>query len=220
MGEDMNQKIQAGVLADESAVREIVGTPVDLAVKKAIPSLDKFCRELIERSPFLTIGTANANGKSDVSPRGDQPGFVLILDDNTIFIPERPGNNRVDTLTNITENPNVGLLFLVPGFDETLRVNGRATVVKDEALLERCAVKGRIPKLGILVAVEEAYLHCAKAFRRSKLWDAESRQDRKEMPSLGKIIMAQTAAADNPPSVEEVQQVDEYIEDNYRNALY
>ncbi|MDA0821619.1 MAG: pyridoxamine 5'-phosphate oxidase family protein [Proteobacteria bacterium] len=216
----MNQNIQASVLADESAVREIIGTPVDLAVKKAIPNLDKFCREIIERSPFLTIGTANANGKSDVSPRGDQPGFVLILDDNTIFIPERPGNNRVDTLTNITENPNVGLLFLVPGFDETLRVNGRATVVKDETLLERCAVKGRVPKLGILVAVEEAYLHCAKAFRRSKLWDPESRQDRNEMPSLGKIIMEQTAAADNPPSAEEVQQVDEYIEDNYRNALY
>ncbi|MFP6780616.1 MAG: pyridoxamine 5'-phosphate oxidase family protein, partial [Gammaproteobacteria bacterium] len=100
----MNQKLQDAVLADESAVREVIGTPVDLAVKKAIPKLDQFSRELIERSPFLTIGTANANGKSDVSPRGDGPGFVLILDDNTIFIPERPGNNRVDTLSNITEN--------------------------------------------------------------------------------------------------------------------
>jgi hypothetical protein len=216
----MNQKLQDAVLADESAVREVIGTPVDLAVKKAIPKLDQFSRELIERSPFLTIGTANANGKSDVSPRGDGPGFVLILDDNTIFIPERPGNNRVDTLSNITENPNVGLLFLVPGFDETLRVNGRASVVKDEKLLERCAVNGKVPKLGILVAVEEAYLHCAKAFRRSKLWDPASLQNRKEMPSLGKIIMQQTAEQDNPPSDDDIKVVDEFIEDNYRNELY
>ena len=216
----MNQKLQDAVLADESAVREVIGTPVDLAVKKAIPKLDQFSRELIERSPFLTIGTANANGKSDVSPRGDGPGFVLILDDNTIFIPERPGNNRVDTLSNITENPNVGLLFLVPGFDETLRVNGRASVVKDEKLLERCAVNGKVPKLGILVAVEEAYLHCAKAFRRSKLWDPASLQNRNEMPSLGKIIMQQTAEQDNPPSDDDIKVVDEFIEDNYRNELY
>jgi PPOX class probable FMN-dependent enzyme len=216
----MDQKLQDVVLADESAVREVIGTPVELAVKKAIPKLDQFSREIIERSPFLTIGTANANGKSDVSPRGDGPGFVLILDDNTIFIPERPGNNRVDTLSNITENPNVGLLFLVPGFDETLRVNGRASVVKDEKLLERCAVNGKVPKLGILVAVEEAYLHCAKAFRRSKLWDPASLQNRKEMPSLGKIIMQQTAEQNNPPSDDDIKVVDEFIEDNYRNELY
>jgi PPOX class probable FMN-dependent enzyme len=210
----------AAVVADESGVREVIGTPMELAAKKAIPKLDKYCRELIQRSPFLTIGTANANGKADVSPRGDQPGFVLILDDNTIFIPERPGNNRVDTLINITENPNVGLLFMVPGFDETLRVNGRASVVKDEALLERCAVKGRVPKIGVMVAIEEAYLHCAKALRRSKLWDPDSRQDRKEMPSLGKIILDQTAEANKPPADDEVKVVDEYIEDNYRNELY
>lgn len=216
----MNQSPFKAVLSDEDAVRDVIGVPIDIAVKKARPSLDKFSRELIDRSPFLTIGTANANGKADVSPRGDAPGFVRILDDNTIFIPERPGNNRVDTLTNITENPNVGLLFMVPGFDETLRVNGRASVVKDEKLLEQCAVKGRIPKLGIMVAIEEAYLHCAKAFRRSKLWDAESLQDRKEMPSLGKIIMEQTAADNARPSDEDIATVDTLIEENYRNELY
>ena len=216
----MSESPFAAVLADENAVREVIGTPMELAKKKAIPKLDKYCRELIERSPFLTIGTANVNGKADVSPRGDAPGFVLILDDNTIFIPERPGNNRADTLTNITENPNVGLLFLVPGYDETLRVNGRASVVKDETLLEQCAVRDRVPKLGIMVAVEEAYLHCAKAFRRSKLWDPESRQDRKEMPSLGKIILEQTAEANKQPGEDEIKVVDEYIEDNYRNELY
>jgi PPOX class probable FMN-dependent enzyme len=216
----MSNETMKAVLGNENAVREVIGTPMELAVKKAIPKLDKYSRELIERSPFLTLGTANANGKADVSPRGDAPGFVLILDDNTLFIPERPGNNRVDSLTNITENPNVGLLFMVPGFDETLRVNGRATVVKDGRLLERCAVRERVPKLGILVAVEEAYLHCAKAFRRSKLWDPESRQDRSEMPSIGKIILEQTAAADALPSDEEINVVDALIEDNYRNELY
>lgn len=208
------------ILADENAVREVVGQPMELAVKKSLPKLDRYCREFVERSPFLTLATANDKGKADVSPRGDRPGFVLILDDQTLFIPERPGNKRADSLTNITLNPNVGLLFLVPGFDETLRVNGRATVVNDPALLERCAVKGKVPKLGVLVAVEEAYLHCAKAFRRAKLWDSASRQVRSEMPTLGKMILEQTAAANNPPSAAEVKVVDEYVEDNYRNELY
>jgi uncharacterized protein len=216
----MSQNPFEAVLADENAIREVLGQPLELAVKKALPKLDKYCREFIERSPFLTLGTANENGKADVSPRGDQPGFVLILDDQTLFIPERPGNNRVDSLTNIALNPNVGLLFLVPGFDETLRVNGRASVVKDPALLERCAFRGKVPKLGIMVAVEEAYLHCAKAFRRAKLWDPESRQDRREMPSIGRMILEQTASVEHPPSVEEVTAVDEYVEDNYRNELY
>lgn len=208
------------ILADENAVREVVGQPMELAVKKSLPKLDRYCREFVERSPFLTLATANDKGKADVSPRGDRPGFVLILDDQTLFIPERPGNKRADSLTNITLNPNVGLLFLVPGFDETLRVNGRATVVNDPALLERCAVKGKVPKLGVLVAVEEAYLHCAKAFRRAKLWDSESRQVRGEMPTLGKMILEQTAAANEPPSGAEVKVVDEFVEDNYRNELY
>ena len=162
----MSKSPFAAVLADENAVREVIGAPMELAAKKAIPKLDKYCRELIQRSPFLTIGTANANGKADVSPRGDQPGFVVILDDNTIFIPERPGNNRVDTLINITENPNVGLLFLVPGYDETLRVNGRASVIKDETLLERCTVKGKIPKIGIMVAVETEIAEEVRACKR------------------------------------------------------
>ncbi|TDJ64507.1 MAG: pyridoxamine 5'-phosphate oxidase family protein [Proteobacteria bacterium] len=216
----MNQGPFTAILADENAVREVVGQPMELAVKKSLPKLDRYCREFVERSPFLTLATANDKGKADVSPRGDQPGFVLILDDQTLFIPGRPGNKRADSLTNITLNPNVGLLFLVPGFDETLRVNGRATVVNDPALLERCAVKGKVPKLGVLVAVEEAYLHCAKAFRRAKLWDSESRQVRSEMPTLGKMILEQTAAANKPPSGAEVKVVDEFVEDNYRNELY
>ena len=139
-------------------------------MKKCIPSLDRHCREFIERSPFLCIGTSGAGGRADVSPRGDPPGFVQVLDDNTLFIPDRPGNNRLDTMTNIIENPNVGLLFLVPGFDDTLRVNGRATIVRDEALAQAAVVNGKEPKVGIRVEVEEAFLHCAKAFKRSRLW--------------------------------------------------
>ena len=216
----MSEQAFAARLSGEQDIREVIGQPIDLAVKKAVPKLDKYSREFIRRSPFLTIGTANAKAKADVSPRGDAPGFVLVLDDNTIFIPERPGNNRVDTLINISENPNVGLLFLVPGFEETLRINGRASVVKDEELLNRCAVNGKIPKLGILVAIEEAYLHCAKAFKRAKLWDPARHQDRSELPSLGKMILEQTAATDAMPSAADVEVVDELVEENYRTELY
>lgn len=202
--------------ADE--LRILIGSPIDLAVRKAIPRLDRHCRAFIARSPFLTIGTASADGCADVSPRGDAPGFVQVLDDNTLFIPDRPGNNRMDTMLNIIENPNVGLLFLVPGFEDLLRVNGRATIVRDPALLGAAVVNGKTPQVGIHVAVDEAYLHCAKAVKRSRLWHEESKQDRKALPSLGKMILEQTA--DAPPPAEVVAQVDELIEENYRTGLY
>lgn len=201
-------------------LREKLGSPMELAERKALPRLDHYCREFIARSPFLSLGTTNARGQADVSPRGDQPGFVLVLDDNTLFLPERPGNARYDTLLNIIENPHVGLLFFVPGFEDMLRVNGRAEVVEVPALLARCAVNGKVPKVGIRVHVEEAFLHCAKALKRSGLWDPASRRDRRELPSLGKMILEQTAAADAAPAPELIATVDEYIEENYRNELY
>lgn len=208
------------VFSTEEELREYIGHPMDLAAAKAIDHLDKHCRAFIARSPFLTIGTASADGRGDVSPRGDQPGFVQILDDNTLFIPERPGNKRFDTMSNIMTNGNIGILFLVPGFEDCLRVNGRASIVRNETLLERAAVKGRTPKIGIRVAVDEAYLHCAKAIRRSKLWDEASKHDRSELPSLGKMVLEQTAAADLPPTAQVIAEVDAYIEENYRNELY
>ena len=208
------------VFGSQEQLREYIGKPMDLAVAKSIKRLDKHCRAFIARSPFICVGTASATGRADVSPRGDAPGFVQVLDDNTIFIPDRPGNNRLDTMSNILENSNVGILFMVPGFEDLLRINGQATIVHDPVLLERAAVKGKTPKIGIRVTVDEAYLHCAKAVRRSKLWDEASRQDRRELPTLGKMILEQTAAADAPPSAETVCQVDEYIEENYRTALY
>lgn len=208
------------VFTSTEELQSYIGAPIELAVRKAIPHLDRHCRAFIARSPFVSIGTAASNGRADVSPRGDAPGFVQVLDDNTLFIPDRPGNNRMDTMLNIIENPNVGLLFMVPGFEDLLRVNGRAQIVCDEDLLGQAAVNGKTPKVGIRVAVDEAYLHCAKAVKRSRLWDEASRQDRKALPSLGKMLLEQTAAANVPPAAEVVAQVDEFIEENYRTSLY
>ena len=208
------------VFTSEAQLRELLGHPMELAARKAIPFLDKYCKAFIERAPFLTLATSNAAGKVDVSPRGDQPGFALILDDNTLFLPERPGNARYDSLINIVENPHVGLLFFVPGFEDMLRVNGRATLIHDEALMARCVVNGKAPKIGIRVHVEEAYLHCAKALKRSQLWSASAHRDRKELPSLGQMVLEQTAAANEAPTAEVIRTVDEFIEDNYRTELY
>ena len=201
-------------------LREALGSPSELAERKAVPALDKYSRAFIARSPFLTLASTDATGRTDVSPRGDQPGFVLVLDDHTLFLPERPGNARYDSLLNIIDNPRVGLLFFIPGFEDTLRVNGRAEVIANEELLARCEVNGRRPKVGIRVAVEEAFLHCAKALRRSRLWDPAQHRDRAELPSLGQMILEQTAARDAPPPAETTSLVDTLIEENYRNELY
>ena len=195
-------------LDTDESLRGAYGETMEIAMTKARPALDKFSREFISRSPFLCIGTSGANG------------FVQILDDNTIFIPDRPGNNRLDTFGNIVENANVGLLFIVPGFDDTLRVNGKATIVQDQAILDRCKVNGKVPNAGVLVEVNEAFMHCAKAFKRSKLWDSSVQQNRKEMPSLAKIILEQVATPDAPPTDAEVKEGDEFIEDNYVTGLY
>jgi uncharacterized protein len=207
-------------VASQSALRGIMGTPIDLALRKQLGKLDRHCRAFIARSPFLCIGTADADGKADVSPRGDPAGFVQVLDDSTLIIPDRPGNNRLDTMTNIMANPNVGLLFFIPGFEDTLRVSGRATIVSDPAVLERAAVNGKAPKVAIRVTVDEVFLHCAKALKRSRLWDADSRVDRKAMPSLAKMILEQTAPPEKPPTAKEVSATDEEIEENYRTGLY
>ncbi len=208
------------VVANEDDLRGNYGEPMDIALMKQLGKLDTHCKEFISRSPFLCIGTSATDGKADVSPRGDPPGFVQVLDDNTIFIPDRPGNNRLDTMSNIIANPNVGLLFLIPGFEDTLRVNGKAKLVKDEKILERCAVNRKVPTMGIMVEINEAYLHCAKAVRRSKLWKVESQQDRKEMPTLAQMILEQVATPEKQPTKEEIKEGDEFVEDNYKTGLY
>lgn len=209
-------------IRSEASLREMIGTAEGLAVKKSLPRLDRHCRQFIELSPFLAIGTQSAAGQADVSPRGDPAGFVQVLDDRTVAIPDRPGNNRLDTLTNILANSNVGLLFLVPGFEDTLRINGKATLSRDPALLERMTVNNRAPKVAIVVKVEEVFLHCAKAFKRSRLWDPTAQVDRKVMPSLGRIILEQVAEIEQErkPAETVVEEVDQAIDEAYRNSLY
>lgn len=206
------------VVSSETELRKLFHKQHPLAVKKCIDRLDRHARSFIARSPFLCIGTQNLAGQADVSPRGDPVGFVQVLDDRTLAIPDRPGNNRLDSFTNILANPSVGLLFLIPGFDDTLRVNGRALLTTDPKILERMAVRDRSPKLAIVVEINEIFLHCAKAFRRSKLWDPEHFQDRRDMPSLSKMILDQTTGA--PTDDAEMEKIDADLEEQYRKTLY
>ena len=184
---------------DEKDLRSLFPATHPIAVEKCQNHLDKHAMNFVARSPFLCIGTQSLDGSADVSPRGDPCGFVKILDDKTLLIPDRPGNNRLDTHTNILANPAVGLLFMVPGFDDTMRVNGKAKITRDPDLLALMVVNDRMPTVAIVVTVEEVFIHCAKAFRRSKLWDPSQRQNRSDMPSLLKIIMDQTTGAPNDP---------------------
>ena len=194
-------------------LRAFYGEPHPLARDKVLPRLDRHCSDFIARSPFLVLGTADAHGNQDVSPRGDPPGFVKILDDGRLAIPDRPGNRRVDSLANIATNPKVALLFMVPGFDETVRVNGRATVTREPALLEELAAQGKPAVAAILVEVEEAFFHCAKAFVRSALWNPASRADRGQLPTLGRIIADQIKGVDAVAA-------DAAVDDDIRHNLY
>lgn len=205
-------------ITDEQSLRGLFHATHPMAMVKCLSSLDKHAQAFIRRSPFVCIGTQNLDGKADVSPRGDPVGFVEILDQHTLAIPDRPGNNRLDTLVNILANPSVGLLFIIPGFDDTLRVNGQARLIKDPEILKRMSIDDRIPKLAIVVRVTEVFLHCAKAFRRSHLWDPSHFQDRNEMPSLSKIILDQTTGA--PSDDAEMRKLDDELEDDYRRTLY
>ncbi len=208
------------LISDVAGLREVFKTPNpdSLSQKKCIDRLDKHARGFIARAPFLCMGTQAAEGLADVTPRGDPEGFVKVLDAHTLVIPERPGNNRIDSLINIVENPNVGLIFLVPGFDETLRVNGTAQITTDPEILALMEVQDRLPRAAIVVSVVEVFLHCAKAFRRSKLWDPASLQDRSEMPSLSKMVLDQSTGAPEDP--EEMAKLDAHLEARYRETMY
>lgn len=206
------------LIKDDASLRALFPPTHEVAVSKCLDRLDVHAKAFIARSPFLCIGTQNAEGRADVSPRGDPCGFVKVLDDRTLLIPDRPGNNRLDTQSNILANPSVGLLFMVPGFDETLRVNGRAVMTRDPDLLALVEVNDRRPTVAIVVSIAEVFLHCAKAFRRSKLWDPAARQDRAEMPSLLKMILDQTTGA--PEDAAAMARIDEGLEEAYRTSMY
>lgn len=206
------------VIEMEETLRSKFSAVHPLAVTKSRPALDRYSRQFVALSPFLVISTADADGKADLSPRGDPPGFVQMIDDHTILIPDRPGNNRLDTMANIVANPNVGCLFFIPGFEDTLRLNGKARITEDAELLKQCTVNGKAPKVGILIAIDEVFLHCAKALKRSKLWDGDYRQDRAQMPSIARIIMDQTCET----GVDETAaaKADASVEGDYKAGLY
>jgi len=177
-------------IQDEGELRAIIGSPSELVASKIADRLNGLTRQFIERSPFLCVATARPDGGLDVSPRGDPAGFVRILDERTLLLPDRPGNRLADTLTNLLADPRIALLFLIPGVGDSFRVNGRAVVVQDEELLAVSAVDGKVPALGIVVEIEEAYTQCSKALIRSDLWNPERHVDRSELPSSGEIMRA------------------------------
>lgn len=186
----------------------------DVAIKKVLRSIDSHSRRFIEKSPFLLIGSQDAAGNGDVSPKGDFPGFVKILDNKTLAIPDRPGNNRLDTWENIIENPGVGLIFMIPGMNETLRINGEARLTLDAELCAQMQVNNRPAKAVLIVKVREVYMHCAKAFIRSKLWSPETWAPRSDMPTLGQILKDQAELS------EEADKLDDILDEAYRASLW
>jgi PPOX class probable FMN-dependent enzyme len=196
-------------------LRTIYGTPHadSVAVRCVLPQLDKHHRAFIALSPFVVIASTDAQGLSDVSPRGDVPGFVATPDDHTLLLPDRPGNKKLETLSNILENPNVALIFFVPGRNDSVRVNGRARITTDPALLGPLAVQGKSPCSALIVAVEQAWLHCGKALIRSRLWDTEAKVKPDALPTLGKMFSDQVSGVD-------AAQADARLENGNKNRLW
>ena len=184
------------LVTSETTLRDIIGgEPSEMARKKELSALDPHARSFIARSPFLLLGTSGADGRCDVSPKGDAPGFVHVIDDHHLVIPDRPGNKRLDGMRNILRNPHVGVIFLLPGNDFTLRVNGRAAISRDPELLATLAAQGKVPLLAIGVEVEEVFLHCARSFRRGKLWDQASWPAPGTIASMPCMLYEQTKGA-------------------------
>jgi len=196
---------------DEAKLRAVLGgEPAPLIREKITSRLNSLTRQFIERSPFVVVASGRPDGGLDVSPRGDPAGFVRILDERTLLLPDRPGNKLADTLTNLLADDRIALLFLIPGVNDTFRVNGRARIVDDPELLAASEVEGKVPQLGILVEIEEAYTQCPKAFLRSELWNPERHIERSELPSQGEILRS---IADPELDVEEY---DEARDGRYR----
>ncbi len=193
------------------ALRQLYNTPQERAVRKQISALDQHCRDFIAFSPFLVLATSDLAHNLDASPRGGAPGFVKVDADGALLISDAPGNNRLDSFENIVHTGRAGLIFLIPGFDETLRVNGRASLSTAPADIALCTNERRAPKLVVRVQVEAAYLHCAKAFMRSRLWDPQARVARTTLPTVGKMISDQTGMQVAPET--QAQMVARYAPD-------
>jgi uncharacterized protein len=212
------------VITSRETLRTVMREPSELVIAKEINFLDTHCKSLIALSPFILIATANKQGRCDVSPKGDAPGFVQVLSDKHLAIPDRPGNARLDSIENILENPQIGLLFVIPGTRETLRINGRAMIIQDDEVLDRGIVDGKRPTLAIGVEVQEAFIHCAKALIRSNLWKAETWPSLEGLPSFAQMLIDHV----NAGSVNETQaktdmtekELDVLLEHDYKAELY
>ena len=202
------------VVTTEEQFRAIIGHPNERVVRKHLAALDSHCRTFIARCPFVVIASADEEGRMDVSPKGDPPGFVQVIDDRTLAIPERPGNRQAATFSNLVRNHRIALLFLIPGKDETLRVGGSAVIVRDAALRERMMVAGRIPEFAIVVTVDEAFFHCAKCVIRSHLWDAAHWPDLTGLPTLAQAMVDAGKLEQTPAELQRL------IDKDQRERLY
>ena len=204
------------IIASRAELREIIDPPHEVVLRKEISRLDDFCRDFIARSPFLLVASSDGEGSIDISPKGDPAGFVKVLDDTTLAIPERPGNGRADTFENVLRHPFVGLIFLIPGTRNTLRVRGKARLVRDDWLRESMVVNAKLPDIALVVDVTVAYFHCAKCVIRSKLWSAE------QLAATGTrddLLLAETMVKHGDLSVT-VDRMQEVIVHNEETELY
>jgi PPOX class probable FMN-dependent enzyme len=202
------------VVASEAQLREVLGYPGDKATAKVVPTIDGYSRRFIAASPFLVIGSAGAGGMIDVSPKGDPAGFVKVLDETTLAIPDRLGNARLDTFRNILANPNVGLIFIIPGVTYTLRVSGKAMIVRDMELREQMAVNGKPPAHVIVVAVEQVLTHCTKCMVRSGFWQPDRWPDLSDVPPFAETLAAHAKLADS------IESLNDLLDRDTREKLY
>jgi PPOX class probable FMN-dependent enzyme len=202
-------------VTDIDALRALYGTVRERSRRKQLDRLDPHAKHIISLAPFVVIATAGRDGLGDATPRGDAPGFVTVEDDRTLLLPDRPGNNRLDTLQNLIERPGIGLLFLIPGMDETLRVNGTAEILADPALNARFTVDGKLPKTVLRITVREVYIHCAKALMRSRLWDPAAQIDRSIFPSMGEMMRDQIGVVEGVKTETQSEMVERYKQTLY-----
>ena len=195
------------------SLRAIYGHPKGRAVSKQMDKLDKHSRRFIELSPFIVMATSHPDGLADASPKGDFPGFVKVLDDYNIAIPDRPGNNRLDSMENLLANPAIGLIFFIPGVNETLRINGTVEIRDDADLMKRFEVNSKLPKTIFVVSVKEVYLHCAKALMRSNLWSLDAQASERPIPTIAQIIKEQSG--EDGPIENQAEMEAKYIKELY-----
>lgn len=202
------------VVSTEAQFRAVIGNPSHRVLRKQVGALDDHCRAFIARCPFLLIASSDAEGNMDVSPKGDPVGFVRVLDDSTLAVPDRPGNRRADTFRNLLQNPHVGMLFLIPGKSETLRIGGTAIIVRDQWLRDEMAIAGKPPDFAVVVHVEKVFFHCSKCVIRSKLWDGAHWPELAGLPSLAQTMV------DAGKLEETVEEMHALIEKDARDRLY